>query len=142
MDRNYSILDCEMMDENLLLKVFGTISVDLPGPKFPSHETVPSFFFVVPSPVSAIEIPYKDDKASMVIFLPDTASGITEPGTSLDYKYYTDILESMQLNDVHLSIPKFKMDLQLELGSTLSRMGMPLAFSRDCQSHRRIRSGR
>lgn len=81
------------------------------------------------SKIQAIEIPYKDNKASMVILLPNTTDGIAELGKSLDYKYYQEIIEGLQSTDVHLSLPKFKMDLQLELSSTLSQMGMPLAFS-------------
>jgi serpin B len=83
------------------------------------------------SSIQAIEIPYKDNRASMVIFLPHATNGITALGKSLDYKYYQDIIEALQFTEVGMSIPKFKMDLQLELGSTLSRMGMPLAFSRE-----------
>lgn len=83
------------------------------------------------SKIQAIEIPYKDNKASMVIFLPNATDGIDELGKSLDYKYYQDVLDALQFTDVGLSLPKFKMDLQLELSSTLSQMGMPLAFSRD-----------
>jgi len=81
------------------------------------------------SKIQAIEIPYKDNIASMVIFLPNTTDGIAELGKSLDYKYYQEIIESLQITDVSLSLPKFKMDFKFELGSTLSQMGMPLAFS-------------
>jgi serpin B len=81
------------------------------------------------SKIQAIEIPYKDNKASMVIFLPNTTDGIAELGKSLDYKYYQEVIESLQTTDVSLSLPKFKMDFRFELGGTLSQMGMPLAFS-------------
>ena len=81
------------------------------------------------SKIRAIEIPYKDTKASMVILLPNTLDGISELGKSLDYKYYQGIIESLQFTHVSLSLPKFKMDFKLELGNTLSQMGMPLAFS-------------
>jgi serpin B len=81
------------------------------------------------SKIQAIEIPYMDSKASMVIFLPKKTNGIADPGKSLDYTYYQEIIESMEFNDVYLSLPKFKLDFKLELGNTLSQMGMPLAFS-------------
>ena len=67
----------------------------------------------------------------MVIFLPNTTTGIAELGKSLDYKYYQEIIGSLQSTDVRLSLPKFKMDFRFELGNTLSQMGMPLAFSKD-----------
>jgi len=83
------------------------------------------------SKIQALEIPYQDNKASMVILLPNTTDGIAELGKSLDYKYYQEIIESLQITDVSLSLPKFKMDFKFELGGTLSQMGMPLAFSPD-----------
>ena len=87
------------------------------------------FNYYEDSKIQAIEIPYKENKASMVIILPITTDGIKELGKSLDYKYYQEIIEALQSTDVGLSFPKFKMDLQLELSTTLSQMGMPLAFS-------------
>ncbi len=81
--------------------------------------------------IQAIEIPYQDNKASLVILLPLTVKGISEFGKSFDYQYYQDMIESLQFDEVRLSLPKFKIDFHLELGSTLSQMGMPLAFSPD-----------
>ena len=81
------------------------------------------------SKIQALELPYKDNKASMIIFLPNTTDGIAELGKSLDYKYYQVVIGSLQSTDVSLSLPKFKLDFKFELGGTLSKMGMPLAFS-------------
>ncbi len=81
------------------------------------------------SKCQAIEIPYKDNKASIVIFLPQLKEGIGGFAKSLDYKYYQEIIGSWQFADVRLSIPKFKTDFKLELSNILSQLGMPLAFS-------------
>ena len=81
------------------------------------------------SKIQAVEIPYKGNKASMVIFLPKTTNGLTEFEKSFDYRYYMDIIGSFRFNDVRLSFPKFKLTYKTSLGTTLSRMGMPLAFS-------------
>ena len=81
--------------------------------------------------IQAIEIPYTDNKASMVIFLPNATTGIAGFGKSFDYDYYQDIIESLQFTDVQLSMPKFRMDFKLELADTLSKMGMPIAFAPD-----------
>jgi serpin B len=83
------------------------------------------------SKIQVIEIPYKESKASMVIFLPKIKDGISEFAKSLDDKYYQEIIGSLLSTDVRVSLPKFKMDLQLELSNTLSQMGMPIAFSQD-----------
>ena len=83
------------------------------------------------SKIQALEIPYKDNKASMVIFLPNKNNGIVEFEKLFDYKYYLDIIASFQITEVRLSLPKFQTTFKINLGSTLSQMGMPLAFSPD-----------
>ncbi len=87
------------------------------------------FNYFEDSKIQAVEIPYTDNKASMVIFLPNTTDGLTELVKSFDYGYYQEVVGSLQSTDVSLSLPKFKMDFRFELGGTLSQMGMPLAFS-------------
>ena len=81
------------------------------------------------SKIQAIEISYKDNRASMVIFLPNKKNGIMEFEKSFDYKYYQDIIAALQSQEVRLSLPKFQTTYKSNLGTTLSRMGMPLAFS-------------
>ncbi len=79
--------------------------------------------------IQAIEIPYKDNRASMVIFLPNTNNGLTEFEKLFDYKYYQGIIAALQSIEVRLSLPKFQTTCKINLGATLSKMGMPLAFS-------------
>jgi serpin B len=81
------------------------------------------------SNIKAIEMPYKNDRASMVIFLPNEKNGIIEFDRSFDYKYYQKIISSFQSEEVRLSIPKFKTTNNINLSAILSQMGMPLAFS-------------
>lgn len=81
------------------------------------------------SKIEAIEIPYKDNKASMVIFLPIKNKRMAEFEKSFDNKYYQDIIAALQFNEVRLSVPKFQTTYKINLGTTLSQMGMPLAFS-------------
>jgi serpin B len=83
------------------------------------------------SKIQALEIPYKDDKVSMVIFLPNKNNGIVEFEKLFDYKYYLDIIASFQISEVRLSLPKFQTTFKINLGSTLTQMGMPFAFSPD-----------
>jgi serpin B len=77
----------------------------------------------------AVEIPYKNKEASMLIILPkkDTESKINE----IDYEYYSDIAKSFAAKKVKVSIPKFKMEVQYELRDAMKRMGMKSAFSKD-----------
>ena len=88
-----------------------------------------SYNYYEDAAVKAIEIPYADNKSSMVIFLPNEKDGITEFEDSFDYKYYQIITGSFSNNSVRLSIPKFKTNARVDLGKTLSDMGMPMAFT-------------
>lgn len=89
------------------------------------------FKYYEDSVIKAIELPYKEDKASMMIFLPNTNNGIGEFEKSFDLRYYLDIMASLETKDVRLSLPKFETTCKFKLCSALSRMGMPLAFSKD-----------
>jgi serpin B len=87
------------------------------------------FNYYEDSNIQALEIPYKDNKASMVIFLPIKNKRMAEFEKSFDYKYYQDIIAALQSNEVRLSLPKFQTTCKFNLGVILSQMGMPLAFS-------------
>jgi len=88
-----------------------------------------SYSYFEDKDVKAIEIPYKDNKASMVIFLPVQKNGIAELEKTLDYKTCMFILGSLKNNTVNLAIPKFTASYRVYLQNILSKMGMPLAFS-------------
>lgn len=90
-----------------------------------------SYNYYEDSSIQVLEISYKDNKASMLIFLPNTSNGITQFGKSFDYKYYMDIIGKLQPADVMLSLPKFQTNCKINLESMMSRMGMPLVFSPD-----------
>jgi serpin B len=77
-----------------------------------------------------LEIPYKSKELSMIVFLPKDAGGLSalEPSlTGSNLRQWLGKLASV--TKVIVTMPKFKMTQQFELGSTLSAMGMPQAFS-------------
>lgn len=77
--------------------------------------------------VQAVEIPYKGGRMSMLVLLP--AEGEFESfEASLDAERVRAILESMQSNDLQLSMPKFSFSAEFSLGGTLAGMGMADAF--------------
>ena len=86
----------------------------------------------------AIEIPYKDNRISMIVILPDPESSleelekaVEEKGLSkiLDTKENTYLLKSFVTEELDLSLPKFKMETSLDLVKTLKDMGMTNTFS-------------
>ena len=66
----------------------------------------------------------------MIVFLPKDASGLSALEQSLtDSNLQQWLRQVAPVSKVIVTIPKFKMTQQFELGSTLSAMGMRQAFS-------------
>lgn len=77
-----------------------------------------------------LEIPYKSKELSMIVFLPKDAGGLSALEQSLTGSTLQQWLGKLaSVPKVIVTMPKFKMTQQFELGSTLSAMGMPQAFS-------------
>ena len=97
--------------------------------KVPFMNRTGRYNFFENSEVKVIELPYKDNSASMLIFLPGEKDGLAEFEKSFNYKFYTEAVKSLQMADVSLSLPKFTSSQRICLEDVLLKMGMPLAFS-------------
>nr|XP_016945480.1 serine protease inhibitor 42Dd-like [Drosophila suzukii] len=71
-----------------------------------------------------IELPYRNSSLSMVIFLPEKLDGLQE----LDQKIAGFSIEFPERN-VHLKLPKFKIEFSSELKGILATMGIRDAFT-------------
>ena len=80
------------------------------------------------SDMQVVEIPYKDNKLSMLIFLPIKKDGIEEVEKTINNKLYSQILSSLKAEEVELSLPKFKTTFNIYLEKALTNIGMPIAF--------------
>ncbi|MGP8214694.1 MAG: serpin family protein [Bacteroidia bacterium] len=76
-----------------------------------------------------VELPYKGNKVSMIVFLPVKKDNMKSADKEFDYKYYTSAIKSLKPEKVRLSLPKFNTTESFDLGDTLKKMGMPMAFS-------------
>ena len=85
----------------------------------------------------AVEIPYKGNRISMIVILPDPESSLEELGKAvegkglskiLDTKENTYLLKSFITQELELSLPKFKMETSLDLVKSLKDMGMTNMF--------------
>ena len=77
-----------------------------------------------------LEMPYEGKELSMVILLPKAVDGIAELEQMLTVETLGRWLSRLGSQDeVQVTMPKFTMTRQFHLGSVLSSMGMPLAFS-------------
>jgi serpin B len=78
-----------------------------------------------------LEIPYKSTELSMIIFLPNDMSGLPALEQALTASNTQKWLHQLgPVSKVVVTMPRFKLTQQFELESTLSAMGMPLAFEK------------
>ena len=78
----------------------------------------------------ALDIPYKSKELSMIIFLPKDRSGLSALEQSLTASNTQQWLRQLApVSKVVVTLPKFKMTQQFELGTTLAAMGMAQAFA-------------
>ena len=77
-----------------------------------------------------LEIPYKSNELSMVIFLPKDPGGLPALEESLTSSNTQQWLGQLRpVPKVIVTMPKFKTTQQFELAGTLAAMGMPQAFT-------------
>jgi len=79
--------------------------------------------------LQAIELPYKGDKLSMLIFLPKGIEGLAKMEKELTNHFYSHVIDSMYSKKVKLSLPKFSTKNQFQINDVLEKMGMPDAFT-------------
>ena len=77
--------------------------------------------------LSAVEIPYEDGEASMIILLPkDTLINLSY---SINNQYFRKIYSSFKNEKVVLHLPKFKLESEYELNKYLKEMGLASIFN-------------
>jgi serpin B len=79
----------------------------------------------------AVDIPYKTGELSMIVLLPNDAGALPALEQSLTAANARQWLSQFRPGSkIVLTLPKFKMTQQFQLGGTLSAMGMSTAFAR------------
>jgi len=76
----------------------------------------------------ALCLPYAGGDLAMVILLPRAVDGLPQLEKALTAKALANVLGGMDDQEVHISIPKFKMTAEFELAPVLESMGMRDAF--------------
>jgi len=77
----------------------------------------------------ALELPYKGDALSMVMFLPESIDGLAGLEKVLTAKKIAEVTARLRRQKVRLEMPRFKMTLFVSLKDALVAMGMADAFS-------------
>lgn len=81
------------------------------------------------SDLEIVDIPYKNNRFSMLILLPEKERNLEEIEKKLDYLKFIEWTAFLTPQKVRLTIPKFKTEQSFELSEALRKMGMPDAFN-------------
>ncbi len=80
--------------------------------------------------IQAIRLPYRDDRLSLTILLPRQADGWEMVSRVLDLDRLNRVDSQLKFTEVWISLPRFTLELKMNLRRELSSMGMDLAFGR------------
>lgn len=80
--------------------------------------------------VTALEIPYRGGKASMVVLLPDEVGGLRYLEENLSAVKLRELLSNLSMKyDVTLRLPKFKLEHSIDLEVALKALGINTMFT-------------
>ena len=71
-----------------------------------------------------LELPYQDDKASMIILLPNAKDGLGRLEEAAAMETLNAALDQMRPASIHLRLPKFKLEQTIDLKDHLKALGM------------------
>jgi len=94
----------------------------------PMMRQAESFGYAEGDNYQVVELPYDGGELSMVILLPK-AGQFESFEDSIDYRTVKGIIAELENQQVNLTMPKFEFESEFSLKSTLTAMGMPIAFS-------------
>jgi serpin B len=87
-----------------------------------------TFNFLRADGVRVLELPYEGNGLSMVIILPDAKDGLTALEKELTAGQIAGWEQRLSRRLVDVTLPRFSIEMKLDLGDTLAAMGMPQAF--------------
>lgn len=76
----------------------------------------------------AIDLPYGNSVFSMTVILPDSGADIDAFAESFDRTKWLSVANALRGSDLHVELPRFKIEWQHELKADLQDLGMRLAF--------------
>lgn len=92
--------------------------------------TEATFNYAFTDDFTAVELPYKDGKFSMRLFLPAVDKTVDDLISQLDGAVWNRWLESFSEHDkVQVTMPKFKFEYERSIGKDLQGMGLGIAFT-------------
>jgi serpin B len=90
------------------------------------------FGYAAQDGVKIVQLPYKNDEASMFVVLPDKKDGLADVERGLTKAKLDAWTKAVKSQDVELSLPRFEIATpSMQLAAELSALGMPDAFDKD-----------
>lgn len=103
--------------------VFGSVEMMTIESEFNAYSTLD---------FSAVELPYKNDKFSMFLFLPSQQSSVDELIEKLDGETWNSWMAGFEkANTLNVGLPRFEFDYDKSLRAPLMEMGLDIAFTDD-----------
>lgn len=102
--------------------------------KTPLMNQTGNFRYLKEEGFAALELPYKGDDLSMILFLPDRKEGLPafeRTFTASAALQATEKLRRQFSREIWITLPRFEMAYQCQLSEALIAMGMPRAFDPD-----------
>jgi serpin B len=114
-----------------------------------SQKQVDMMFYSGPDSVSAysdgsvtvLDLPYGGGAYSMTIVLPAETADVASVVASLSAETWRSWTERLRVNRAVVSMPKFKLEYEIELSDALTALGMGIAFDLQAADFTRIYSG-
>ena len=79
--------------------------------------------------IQAVELPYFSNLYSFVVLLPNEKYGVNDLENKLNTGYYNQIIKKMTTEKVLLTLPKFRLESEIDLVKNLQALGIHYAFS-------------
>lgn len=106
------------------------------------HETVPvdymhmtnneqmEYSYSLELKAAMVEMKYANPRFAFVIVLPDNRTGLADLEAKFTQNHFNSMINDMNLNEVNISMPKFKVGFQINLKDALTKVSKhPIQFS-------------
>ncbi len=96
----------------------------------PTMSQTKTFRYAEGENFQAIELPYDGDELSMILLLPDAGQFETY-ADNVDYQFIQSLVSQLKMENVHIAMPKFEYQYEVDIKEILMDMGMSSAFTEE-----------
>ena len=118
----------EFSTDNTRKSEFKINDADSVDADFMNIET--GFMYASLNGAQILEMPYKGDRLSMLVILPEDVNGIKQLEESISVEQIKQWKDNLTLQQVVVSMPKFETSTHYDLDIPLAELGMPTVFDR------------